>query len=201
MEAIAADLVILIVLIGQSIHVSLGGHGLVEGGVEHGHLGHVLAHDGGAGVDAGDVGGVVERSQRDAVLQSLHDLVGDEDGLVESLTAVHHAVTHGVDLLHGTDDAVLGVHQGVQHGLDGLGMGGHGHIDSVQDLFALHLGLIGEFAVDADALAQALGQQHAGLRVEQLILQGRTASVDDENVHDSRLLFFLLLGEDLAASP
>ena len=36
-EAVAADLVLLIVLVGQRVHVSLGGHGLVEGGVEHGH--------------------------------------------------------------------------------------------------------------------------------------------------------------------
>ena len=184
MEAVAANLVLLIVFIGQGVHIGLGGHRLVEGGVEHGHLGHVLAHDGGAGVDAGDVGGVVERCQGDAVLQSLHDLVGDEDGLVEGLAAVHHAVTHSVDLLHGADDTVVLVHQSVQHGLDGLGMGGHGHIDGVQDLLALHLGLVGELAVDADALAQALGQQRAGLGIEQLILQGRAASVDDENVHN-----------------
>ena len=96
---------------------------------------------------------------------------------------MHHAVTHSVDLLHGTDDAVPGVHQSVQNGLDGLGMGGHGHIDGVQHLLAFHLGLVGELAVDADALAQALGQQGAGLGVQQLILQGRTAGVDDENVH------------------
>ena len=50
------------------------------------------------------------------------------------------------------------VHQGVQHGLDGLGVGGHGNVDGVQHLLALDLGLVGELAVDADALAQALGQ-------------------------------------------
>ena len=199
-EAVAANLVVLIVLIGQGVHVSLGGHGLMERSVEHGDLRHILAHDGGAGVDAGDVGGVVERSQGDAVLQGLHDLVGDEDGGVERLAAVHHPVAHSVDLLHGADHAVLGVHQRVEHGLDGFGVGGHGHVHGVQGLLALHLGLIGELAVDADALAQALGQQHAGFRVEQLILQGRTACVDDENVHDSRLLFFFFL-ESLAGFP
>ena len=161
----------------------------MEGGVEHGHLRHVLAHDGGAGVDAGDVGGVVERRQGDAVLQSLHHLVGDEDRLVESLAAVDHPVTHRVDLLHGADHAVVLVHQGVQHSLDGLRVGGHGNVDSVQHLLALHLGLIGELAVDADALAKALGQHLLGLGVEQLILQGGAAGVDDQNIHGKRSPF------------
>ena len=78
-------------------------------------------------------------------------------------------------------------------------MGGHSHVYGVQHLLALHLGLIGELAVDADALAQTLGQQHAGLGIEQLVLQGRTACVDDENVHGFRLLF-LLLGKTLRRS-
>ena len=160
----------------------------MEGGVEHGDHGHA-GHNLLAGTDTGQVGGVVERSQGDAVLNGLHHFVGDEDGLVEGLTAVHHAVANSVDLLHGADDAVLSVHQGVQHGLDGLGMSGHSNINGVQHLLALHLGLVGELAVDADALAQALGQQVAGLGIQKLILQGRAASVDDENIHSYRLLF------------
>ena len=85
-----------------------------------------------AGVDADDVGGVVQGGQGDALLDGSHDLVGDEDGLGELLAAVHHAVAHSVDLVHGADDAVLGIHQSVQHGLNGLGMGGHGHVNGVQ---------------------------------------------------------------------
>ena len=73
------------------------------------------------------------------------------------------------------------------------GMGGHGHVHSVQDLLALDLGLIGELAVDADALAQALGQQHAGLGVQQLILQRGTARVDNQNIH--RWISFFFLGK------
>ena len=67
-EAVAAHLVLLVVFIGQGVGVGHGGHGLVEGGVEHGHLGHAGPHDGGAGLDAQDVGGVVQGSQGDARL-------------------------------------------------------------------------------------------------------------------------------------
>ena len=92
-----------------------------------------------------------------------------------------HPVTHSINLLHGANDAIGGVHQGVQHSLDGLGVGGHGHVGLLDGL--LTLGLISKFTVDSDALTQSLGQHLLGFRVEQLVFQGRAASVDDQNVH------------------
>ena len=160
----------------------------MERGIEHGNHGDA-GHNGLAGLDADDVGRVVQRSQRIALLNGGHDLIGDEDGLGELLATMHHAVAHSVDLLHGADHAVVGVHQSVQHSLNGLGMGGHGHVNGVLLFLTGDLGLVGELAVDADALAQALGQQVAGLGIQKLILQGRAASVDDENIHSYRLLF------------
>ena len=180
-EAVAADLVLLIVLIGQGVGVGHGGHGLVECGVKHGHLGHVGAHDGGAGLDAGDVGRVVQGGQGDALLQGGHHLVVDLHGGGEGLAAVDHPVAHRLDLLHGAHHAVGRVHQGVQHRLNGLGMGGHSHVLGVDGLLAG--GLVGKFPVDADALAQALGQHLLAVGVQQLVLQGRAAGVDYKNFH------------------
>ena len=56
---------------------------------------------------------------------------------------------------------------------------------------ALHLGLVGEFAVQTDALAQALGKDLAGFRIHELILQGRAPRIDDKYFHDEILLIFL----------
>ena len=94
-----------------------------------------------------------------------------------------HAVTDRVDLLHGADDAVLLVHEGVQNSRDGFVVGGHGDVSGLDGLLALELGLVGELAVDADALAKALGEQRAGGGIEKLILQGRASCVDDQNIH------------------
>ena len=91
MEAVAADLVLLIVLIGNGIGIGHGGHGLVEGSVEHGDHGHA-GHELLAGLDADDVGGVVERGEGIALLDCLHDLVGDDDGLGKLFAAVDDAV-------------------------------------------------------------------------------------------------------------
>ena len=71
-------------------------------------------------------------------------------------------------------------------------MSRHRHIGLFDGLFPL--GLVGEFAVDADALAQALGQHLLGLGVEQLILQRGTAGVDNQNIHGNRLLLKSNLG-------
>ena len=111
-----------------------------------------------------------------ALLDGGHDLVGDDDGLGELLAAVDHAVTDRVDLLHGADDAVLLVHEGVQNSRDGFVVGGHGDVGGLDGLLALELGLVGELAVDADALAKALGEQRAGG-----IERGVQRINDDEN--------------------
>ena len=143
----------------------------MEGGVKHSHLGHVGTHHVHAGLDAGDVGGVVQGGQGDALFQGGHYLIVDAHGAGEGLPAVDHPVTHRIDLTHGGNHAVVLVHQGIHNGLDGLRVGGHSHVHSVQHLLARQLGLVGELAVNADALTQALGQQFAGGGIQQLVLQ------------------------------
>ena len=125
----------------------------------------------------------MERGEGSALLDCLHDLVGDDDGLGKLFAAVDDAVADSVDLLHGADDAVLLVDERVQHGLDGLVVGGHGDGSGLDGFLAGKLGLVGEQTVDADALAQTLRQQLARGGVEQLILQGRRTCVDDQNIH------------------
>ena len=152
----------------------------MEGGIEHGHLG-LAGHDLLTGLDALEVGGVVEGAQGDAVADGLLAGLVDDAGLDELVAAVQHAVTHRVHLVQGLDDAVALVHQDVQDGGDGLGMGGHG--DVAGHLLALGGDAVRQTAVDADALTEALGADPAGIRVHELILQRGRACVDDKNIH------------------
>ena len=179
MEAVAAHVILLIVLVGDGVDVGLGGHGHVESGVEHGHLGGV-GHDGLAGPDAHEVGGVVEGAQGDALLDGGDARVVDDAALSEGHAAVEHPVADGGDLVGGGDNAVDRVHHDVQHRLDGLAVGGHGdlpdHVLTAGDL-------VGQTAVDADALAQTLGEDLAALRLHELVLQRGAAGVDDQNFH------------------
>ena len=103
-EAVAADLVLAVVFVGERIDVGLFGHGLVEGGVEgpgHGDAGQDLL----AGLDADDVGRVVQRRQRDALFQGVQDGFGDRHGAVEFFAGVDHAVADGEYFSFVLDDA------------------------------------------------------------------------------------------------
>ena len=183
MEAVAADVIIFVVLGGDGVPVSLGGHGHVEGGIKHGNLGGV-GHHRLAGTNAHQVGRIVEGSQRNAVLNGLDALIVDDAGVGELHAAMEHPMANGIDLIHGLDNALNGVHQDLQDRLNGLGMGGHG--DVLDDLLIAHL--VGQAAVNVDPLAQALGGHITGLRVHKLILQGRASGIDNQNVHGNSLL-------------
>ena len=134
-----------------------------------------------AGLDAHEVGGVVQRAEGDAVADGLLAGLVDDAGGNELVTAVQHAVADGVDLIDRLDDAVLSVNQNGHNGLDGLFVRGHG--DVLDQLLVGGDGLVVESAVDADALAKTLGGDVAGIGVHELILQARAAGVDDQNVH------------------
>ena len=176
-EAVAADAVILVVLVRNGVHESLAGHGLMEGGVEHGDHGDV-AHNGLAGVDAGDVGGVVKGGKGSALLKSGHDVVVDLDGAGELLTAVHHAVTDSVDLLHGGDDTVLRAGELLDDSGDGFGVGGHGDV-FIKDGLAADQGAVLEVTVDADSLSEALGHDLLGVHIDQLLIERGAAGFDN----------------------
>ena len=92
------------------------------------------------------------------------------------------AVADGVDLLHGGDHTVLGAGQLVDDRGNGLGVRGHRQVFVKDRLAADERGVL-QVTVDADALAQALGQEMFGLHVDQLIFQRRAAGIDDKNFH------------------
>ena len=133
----------------------------------------------------------MEGAQGDAVLNGLDAGIVDDAGVGELHAAVQDPMAHGINFVHGLDDAVHGINQNVQNGRNGLGMGGHG--DVLDDLLVTDL--VGQAAVDVNTLTQALGGHGPGLRVHELILQGRTAGVDDQNVHfgiaPSKILVFI----------
>ena len=150
----------------------------MESGIEDGDLGSI-GHDRLAGTDAHQVGRVVKGAQGDALLDGLDDLVVDNAGVGELHAAMEHTVANGIDLVNGLDDTVHRIYQDVQNRGNGLGMGGHG--DVLDHL--LIADLVGQAAVDVDPLAQALGGNFAAFGVHELVLQGRTTGINNQNVH------------------
>ena len=112
----------------------------------------------------------------------------------QALMPVMHPVADSVDLLHGVDHAVLGAGELVDDGGNGLGVGGHRHV-LIEDFPTLHQRRVLQVTVDPDALAQALGQDGLGFHVDELILQGGAAGVDNQNFHGSFFLSLVIFGK------
>ena len=179
-RAVAADVVLLVHIPGNAVHVGLRRHGLVERGVEDEDL-RLVGHDGEAALDAHDVRAGVKGSEVAAELELIENLVAQKDGLEEVGTAVHDTVADALDLVHVGDDAELGIGEVLDDDLGGHGVILHGDLDLVL-LAVLSLAVL-DAAVDADALADALGEDGFGGGIEELVLQGRRTGVHNQNFH------------------
>ena len=96
-ETIATDTVLLVHRVGDSIHVGVVWHGLMESGVKDANLRNVR-EDACDGINALQISGVVERSQVGERGKDIQHLFVEEDGLAEALTAVHHAMADSIQL-------------------------------------------------------------------------------------------------------
>ncbi len=168
METIAAYTIFLIQLVGYGVHVGLRRHGLVESGVKDAHLRqarHQLLHS----VHAFQVGGVVQRSQVGALLELLQHLVGQNDALVELLTAVYDAVSYSTDLTERTDDTDIRIKQVPDDRLDGFVVVRHRNF--FRALGSALRRMCDAGSLTADALTQSLCEDFLRIAVDQLILE------------------------------
>ena len=183
MEPVLADAVLLVELHRDCVEVGLRGHGLVELGVEDGDV-RDAGEDLLAGFDAAEVGGVVERSQRDALADDVLDRFVDLDRGGDFFAAVEHAVTDGLDFGQALQDADLRIDELGADRAEAVGVvlhafGGFFELESVR---ALDDEVRGR---GADAFHQA-GRDHgivAAFHVEKRKFEGGAAGVDHENFH------------------
>ena len=179
-SAVAADGVLLVHLVGHAVDVSLGRHGLMEGGVEYNHVGSLSTEHSLGAAQALHMSHVVNGSQGSDLLDLVDDGIGHDLALGEELSTLHNAVADGADLaliLH--NSALAGGHHLNDLG-ESLGVGGEGNLFGP----GAAVGLMGDLAaLDADALAQALAQHVLIVHVDELVLQRRRTAVDNQNLH------------------
>ena len=96
-EAIAAYTVLAIQRLGQGVAVGVFGQGLVEGGVEHHHLRQIGEQLEG-GLDALQVGWIVQRGERRGVADRREHRGVDALRLGEAFATVHHPVADAMQL-------------------------------------------------------------------------------------------------------
>ena len=180
MESVAANVELLVPLIGNGIHECLGRHGLVEGRV-HDDCVRDIGHDLAGGFDSHDVGRHVKRSERDDGLELLDDLVGDKGALLEDLSPVQDPVAYGSDFGDVLDDAVSLVCDELYDELDCFFMGGTGELVG-EFLLAGCLVLDGRI-LKSDSFDDAYCEDVLLIPVIYLILGGRASAVQCQNNH------------------
>ena len=180
MEAVFPDGILLIILIPQAVHVGLGGHRLVESGVEDGNHRDIFAEDLPAGPQRPGGAEVVDGGEGGEPFDLVDDLVGDEDRLAEDGAALDDPVADGGDFGDGIDNLAFALGQHFNDLFKGFGMGRE---SAVLGSGIAGGGLVGDAAVDADPLAVALGHDLFVVHVHQLIFQRGAARVDNQDFH------------------
>ena len=141
----------------------------MEGGVEDTNLRHV-GQDGFDGMNAFQVGGVVQRGQVVAGGEGVEHFLGQQYRLAELFAAVHHAVAYGIDFVERLDGSVLGAGQRVEDELYAYGVFGDVFLQNL--LFAVGQSQLQERVGQADFLDTALCDDRLAVHVEQLIFDG-----------------------------
>jgi hypothetical protein len=140
---------------------------------------------GAAGLDAHERRLVVQGRELGQLVDLGDDVVVDDDGAIEVLAALHHAVPDGVDVVEGVDGLVRTGGERLEHDGHGGVVVFHGLVDD--ELVVIDAVLV-EGLGGADPLADALGKHLLGLDIDELVLQRRGTSVDNEDVHRTYLL-------------
>ena len=181
MEAVTANLILFVVLVGDCIHIGACRHCLVESCIENSYLGNT-GHNLFASFNTHKVCRVVERSEGEALTDSSLNVFCYELACCELHTAVENTVTYCIDFIHACNYTVLSTYKLVENSCDSFGVCGESHIFIEYGLTVYH-GCVLEVTVNTDTLAQTLCDDGLVVHIEELILKGRAACVDNKNFH------------------
>ena len=181
-EPVAADLVLLVQLVGQPVQVRGGGHRLVEGGIEDRHL-LGRRQDSLGLADADEVRRVVQGSELHVLLDRPGDVIVDDHRGGVLLPAVNHAVTHARDLRKVRQDSLFRVRERFADELHGRLVVGDLDLARV----VAPCGLLGDPAFQLpDALHEPSTEARPLRHPPDLVLQRGAAAVDDQYFPCSR---------------
>lgn len=179
-ESILADLILFIILARNRVEVGFGSHCLVEGRVEYGDVGHAWENCF-AGLDAAQVGGVVERSENETVSDAFLDGFANDDRSRVLGAAVEDAMPDRLDFRKRLEDTDLGGDQLVANRLERFAV----VLDGQGFLEFLVAWLVDQMrGFQTDSLHKSLCDDCFASHVKQGEFQGRTAGVDDQNFHE-----------------
>ena len=132
--------------------------------------------------DADQVGWIVKRGKRDALLELGDHIVRDENRVKERLGAMNDPVSDCRYLRDTGQHSALGIEQGLPDDRESIAVGSNGHFPLDQT--------VSDVMPEAGAFFSyprhyAFGQHAVKSNIMKLILDRRTAAVDDDDLHGS----------------
>ena len=171
--------VFLVELVRQRVHVRLRGKRLIERRIEHGNhgrFGHMVL----TSPDSHDGCFVVKRCELCHLVDFIDDVLVDDNGTVEILSALDDAVPNRINLIERVDGLGWTAGKRFKDQHDSCIMIGHGHFFTV--LVATEPEFV-DSMIRTDAVAKTLREQLLRFNFDELILERGRTCVDDEHVH------------------
>ena len=180
-EAIAANLILFIIFIGDRIHIGLARHSGMEGGVEYNALREVLPKHLLASQNPLQFRPVVQRSERNQAFNALQYLIIHQQGFAEHRTALRHTVADCCNLGQIFNNAVLFVGQRLRHQLEGLCVVLHGCIVLCSAAIRCLMAEASDFL--PNSFTVSLCKHLFVVHINQLIFQRGAAGINNQYLH------------------
>ena len=166
METVLSYVELLIIIIGKTEHISLWRHCLVECCIEYNDLRNVCGDNALAGTECECVSVVVYGSELAELVYLVDDLVGNEHGLVEYVSALYYTVTNSGYLVHAVYHLSGALCESLNELHECLCVGGESAVLVESSAVG---SLVSDMTVNADTLAKPLCQYLLLFTVDQLI--------------------------------
>ena len=160
----------------------------MEGGVK-GHDLRNIRKDGLDGVDAQDMGRIVERGEIRADFDLLHHVVIDEFALGEILSSLNYAVADSLNVVKRLKDSCLRVDESLKDELHTLGMVLYRKI--LHDLLFSSSSELETSDRESDLFSDTFCDDIEDiivLHVKKLVFDGRASAIDDKNNHFQKFM-------------
>ena len=168
MEAVLSYVELFIALVGETEHISLGGHCLVECRIEYNDLRNSLGNNALAGSESKRMSMVVNRSELTEFIDLINNLISNENGLIKNISALHDSVTYSRYFVHTVNYLCVACCKGFNKLHKSLGMRRE---RTVSTEFSAVVCLVGNVTVNSDSVAVTLSNNAFIVHVDELILE------------------------------
>ena len=114
------------------------------------------------------------------VVNLLDYFISNDSGLAEYFSTLHDSVTYCSDFVHALDYGSFACCENFNNLFKSLGVSGEGAVGFVN---LACVGSVLDVTVDTDSFSVTLSENLFICHFDELVLEGRTACVDYENVH------------------